>query len=73
MTRFSSSAAVATKPSGGLFSWITGDTSSSVTPLDFPLNDVKLSPPLPDYVEPAKTRITTLANGVKVASEASVV
>ncbi|TMW90324.1 hypothetical protein EJD97_015895 [Solanum chilense] len=72
LTRFSSSAAVATKPSGGLFSWITGDTSSSVTPLDFPLNDVKLSPPLPDYVEPAKTRITTLANGVKVASEASV-
>ncbi|PHT52140.1 putative mitochondrial-processing peptidase subunit alpha-1 [Capsicum baccatum] len=73
LTRFSSSAAVAaTKPSGGLFSWITGNTSSAVTPLDFPLNDVKLSPPLPDYVEPAKTQITTLANGLKVASEASV-
>ncbi|KAJ8528250.1 hypothetical protein K7X08_021942 [Anisodus acutangulus] len=72
LTRFSSSAAVATKPSGGLFSWLTGDTSSAVTPLDFPLNDVKLSPPLPDYVEPGKTQITTLANGLKVASEASV-
>lgn len=44
-----------------------------MAPLDFPLNDVKLSPPLPDYVEPAKTQITTLANGLKVASEASVV
>lgn len=30
-----------------------------------------LPPPLPDYVEPAKTRITTLANGVKIASETS--
>ncbi|XP_016540381.2 mitochondrial-processing peptidase subunit alpha [Capsicum annuum] len=73
LTRFSSSAAVAaTKPSGGLFSWITGKTSSAVTPLDFPLNDVNLSPPLLDYVEPAKTQITILANGLKVASEASV-
>ncbi|KAK4344300.1 hypothetical protein RND71_037394 [Anisodus tanguticus] len=72
LTRFSSATAVATKPSGGLFSWLTGETSSAVTPLDFPLNDVKLSPPLPDYVEPGKTQITILANGLKVASEASV-
>lgn len=32
-----------------------------------------LPPPLPDHVEPGKTKITTLPNGVKVASETSAV
>jgi len=71
----SSSSSVATKQSssglGGLFGWLTGDRSSSATPLDFPLPGVILSPPLPDYVAPGKTIITTLPNGVKVASETS--
>ncbi|KAF1872721.1 hypothetical protein Lal_00016558 [Lupinus albus] len=45
--------------------------SSSAPPLDFPLPNVILPPTLPDYVEPAKTIITTLPNGVKLASQAS--
>lgn len=74
--RFASSGSIASnKPSSGLsgiFGWLA-DRSSSLTPLDFPLEGVKLPPPLPDYVEPGKTKITTLPNGVKVASETSAV
>lgn len=74
-TRFASSSAVATSSSssGGLFSWLTGERSNSSPPLDFPLPGVSLPPSLPDYVEPGKTKITTLPNGVKIASETSVV
>ncbi|KAA8523200.1 hypothetical protein F0562_009623 [Nyssa sinensis] len=73
LTRFASSSAVATSSSsGGFFSWLTGERSSSLSPLDFPLKGVTLPPPLPDYVEPGKTKITTLPNGVKIASETSV-
>uniref|UniRef100_A0A0A0LEX1 Complex III subunit II n=1 Tax=Cucumis sativus TaxID=3659 RepID=A0A0A0LEX1_CUCSA len=70
--RFASSSAVASKQksSGGLFGWLLGDRSA-LPPLDFPLSDVTLPPPLPDYVEPGKTKITSLPNGVKVASETS--
>uniref|UniRef100_A0A5B6YHQ8 Uncharacterized protein n=1 Tax=Davidia involucrata TaxID=16924 RepID=A0A5B6YHQ8_DAVIN len=69
-TRMASSSAVATSSSsGGFFSWLTGERSSSLPPLDFPLKGVTLPPPLPDYVEPGKTKITTLPNGVKIASE----
>ncbi|KAH0671255.1 hypothetical protein KY285_025471 [Solanum tuberosum] len=71
LARFLCSTAVATKPSGGLFSWLTGGGSDSLPPLDFPLKDVQLPPPLPDYVEPGKTKITTLTNGLKIASEIS--
>ncbi|XP_044464649.1 mitochondrial-processing peptidase subunit alpha-like [Mangifera indica] len=73
-TRFASSSAVATSSSssGGLFSWLTGERSNSSPPLDFPLPGVSLPPSLPDYVEPGKTKITTLPNGVKIASETSV-
>lgn len=71
-TRFATSAAVATKTSsGGLFSWLTGEHSSSLPPLDKPLAGVVLPDPLPDYVEPSKTKITTLSNGFKIASETS--
>jgi processing peptidase subunit alpha len=42
-----------------------------VPPLDFPLPGVALPSPLPDHVAPGKTIITTLPNGVKVASETS--
>lgn len=76
MARFASASAVATNPSsasGGLFGWLTGGGSKSLPPLDFPLAGVTLPPPLPDYVEPSKTKITTLPNGVKIASETSAV
>uniref|UniRef100_A0A7N0ZR39 Mitochondrial-processing peptidase subunit alpha n=1 Tax=Kalanchoe fedtschenkoi TaxID=63787 RepID=A0A7N0ZR39_KALFE len=69
--RFASSTAVSAKPTGGFFSWLTGERSSSSPSLDFPLPGVVLPPPLPDYVEPGKTKITTLPNGVKIASETS--
>lgn len=72
-TRFATSAAVATRASssGGLFSWLTGERSSSLPPLDIPLGGVALPDPLPDFVEPSKTKITTLPNGLKIASETS--
>ncbi|XP_020588140.1 mitochondrial-processing peptidase subunit alpha-like [Phalaenopsis equestris] len=68
--RFASTS-VAKRSPGGFFSWLTGAKSSQVPPLDFPLPGVRLPPPLPDYVEPGNTRITTLPNGVKIASETS--
>ncbi|KAB1209254.1 Mitochondrial-processing peptidase subunit alpha [Morella rubra] len=74
MARFASSSAVAAKQSstsGGLFGWLTGGRSKSLPPLDFPLAGVVLPPSLPDYVEPSKTKITTLPNGVRIASETS--
>ncbi|KAI9119187.1 hypothetical protein K1719_009862 [Acacia pycnantha] len=55
--------------SGGIFGWLTGKRSVPLPPLDIPLPGVILPPPLPDHVEPGKTKITTLSNGVKVASE----
>ncbi|KAJ4960764.1 hypothetical protein NE237_020674 [Protea cynaroides] len=71
--RFSSSSAVVKKPSssGGLFSWLTGERSTTLPPLDFPLPGVTLPPALPDFVEPGQTKITTLPNGARIASETS--
>ncbi|THU52945.1 hypothetical protein C4D60_Mb10t09240 [Musa balbisiana] len=46
-------------------------SSSQLPPLDFPLPGVSLPPPLPDFVEPARTKITALPNGLKIASEVS--
>ncbi|KAL9323071.1 hypothetical protein ACSQ67_011124 [Phaseolus vulgaris] len=57
--------------SRGLFSWLTGESSSSLPPLDTPLRGFAPPPSLPDYVEPGKTKITTLSNGLKIASETS--
>lgn len=59
---------VAERSSGGIFSWLTGGNSSQV-PLDFPLPGLALPPPLPDFVELGKTKVTTLPNGAKIASE----
>lgn len=75
LARFASSSALAAKSStsGGLFSWLTGERSSSSPPLDTPLKGVTIPPPLPDYVEHGLTKITTLKNGVKIASETSAV
>ncbi|WOL08198.1 mitochondrial-processing peptidase subunit alpha [Canna indica] len=61
---------VAERSSGGFFSWLAGESSSQIPPLNFPIPCVTL-PPLPDYVEPCKTKITTLPNGAKIASETS--
>ncbi|XP_022730798.1 mitochondrial-processing peptidase subunit alpha-like isoform X2 [Durio zibethinus] len=71
--RFASSNAVATTSlsSGGFLSWLTGSQSKSIPSLEFPLPGVSLPPSLPDYVEPGKTKITTLPNGLKIASETS--
>ncbi|KAG5030120.1 hypothetical protein JHK87_013634 [Glycine soja] len=72
--RFASSVATQQSSSsglGGLFGWLTGDRTSSLPSLGFPLPGVTLPPPLPDYVAPGKTIITTLPNGLKVASETS--
>ncbi|KAL9260374.1 Mitochondrial-processing peptidase subunit alpha-like protein, partial [Drosera capensis] len=73
LARFASSSALASNApsSGGLFGWLTGGKSSSLPPLDFPLEGITLPPSLPDYVQPSKTKITTLPNGLKIASEAS--
>ncbi|XP_072984053.1 mitochondrial-processing peptidase subunit alpha-like [Typha latifolia] len=68
--RFASTS-VAKRSLGGFFSWLTGGRSSHLPPLDFPLPGVTIPPHLPDYVEPSKTKITTLPNGVKIASETS--
>lgn len=75
LARFASSGAVATaakaSSSGGLFGWLSGGKGSSCPPLDVPLKDVIIPPPLPDHVEQGKTQITTLKNGLKIASETS--
>jgi len=68
----STSAAVAARTSqGGFFSWLTGERSSVLPSLDIPLSGVALPDPLPDSVEQSKTKITTLSNGLKIASETS--
>ncbi|GAB2287169.1 hypothetical protein Dimus_021553 [Dionaea muscipula] len=66
----STSALASTSSRGGFFSWLTGD-KPTLPPLEIPLQGVDIPPPLPDYVEPGKTKITTLSNGVKVVSEQS--
>lgn len=73
LVRSASASTVATKSSssGGILSWLTGGSSSASTPLEYPLSGLDLPPPLPDYVEPGKTKISTLPNGVKIASETS--
>ena len=70
-TRFATSAAAIKPASGGIFSWLTGESSSTLPPLETQLPGVNLPPPLPDHVQPSKTQITTLSNGVKIASETS--
>ncbi|EPS62572.1 mitochondrial processing peptidase, partial [Genlisea aurea] len=67
----STSAVTSTLSSSGLFGWLTGEKSSTLPPLDFPLRDVVLPPSLPDHVETGTTKITTLSNGLRIASEAS--
>uniref|UniRef100_A0A0A9D470 Peptidase M16 N-terminal domain-containing protein n=1 Tax=Arundo donax TaxID=35708 RepID=A0A0A9D470_ARUDO len=67
----SASTSVTQGSSGGFWTWLTGARSNTLPPPDFALQGVTIPPPLPDHVEPGKTRITTLPNGVKIASETS--
>jgi hypothetical protein len=69
-SRFASTSVVK-QSSGGLFSWLLGGGSSQLPPLDVPLPGITIPPPLPDFVEQSKTKITTLPNGIKIASETS--
>ncbi|XP_050218514.1 mitochondrial-processing peptidase subunit alpha-like [Mercurialis annua] len=71
--RFASASAVGavqSSSSGGIFGWLFGDKSKTL-PLEFPLPGVELPSTLPDYVAPGETKITTLSNGIKIASETS--
>lgn len=53
---------------------MTGENSTTQSlPLDFPLKDVTIPPPLSDYVKRGETMVTTLKNGVVIASETSAV
>ncbi|KAF7035344.1 hypothetical protein CFC21_046238 [Triticum aestivum] len=67
----SASTSVAQRSSGGFLGWLTGARSNALPPPDFALPGVTIPPPLADHVEPGKTKITTLSNGVKIASETS--
>ncbi|KAL1210952.1 putative mitochondrial-processing peptidase subunit alpha-1 [Cardamine amara subsp. amara] len=70
--RFASSSAVATSSSSpGFFGFLSGDSLASTTSLDMPLKGVSLPPSLADHVEPSKLKMTTLPNGLKIASEMS--
>ncbi|KAK2654587.1 hypothetical protein Ddye_014443 [Dipteronia dyeriana] len=71
--RNATSSAVASRPSSpGFFSWLTGERTSSLPSLDTPLEGVSLPPSLPDFVQPGKFKVTTLDNGIRIASETSV-
>lgn len=71
---YATSGAAAVRPSSpGFFSWLTGEQSSSLPSLDTPLEGVSFPPSLPDFVEPGKVKVTTLENGIRIASETSVV
>ncbi|KAJ4896678.1 putative mitochondrial-processing peptidase subunit alpha-1 [Raphanus sativus] len=74
--RYASSSAVATPYSycsspPRIFSWVDDGSSSPLPSLDMPLQGVSLPPPLADHVEPSKLKITTLPNGLRIASEMS--
>ncbi|VAH79363.1 unnamed protein product [Triticum turgidum subsp. durum] len=69
-SRFASTSVVK-QSSGGLFGWLLGSKPTQFPALDVPLPGVTIPPPLPDFVEPAKAKVTTLPNGIKIASETS--
>ncbi|XP_037406516.1 mitochondrial-processing peptidase subunit alpha-like [Triticum dicoccoides] len=69
-SRFASTSVVK-QSSGGLFGWLLGSKPTQFPTLDVPLPGVTIPPPLPDFVEPAKAKVTTLPNGLKIASETS--
>jgi mitochondrial-processing peptidase subunit alpha len=64
----SASTSVEQSSSGGFWTWLTGARSNTLPPPDFTLPGVTIPPALPDDVEPGRIRITTLPNGLKIAS-----
>ncbi|CAE5967506.1 unnamed protein product [Arabidopsis arenosa] len=72
-SRYASSSAVATSSSSasGSSSWLSGGYSRALPSMDIPLTGVSLPPSLADHVEPSKLKITTLPNGLKIATEMS--
>lgn len=54
-------------------SWFRGGYAKRFPPLSHPLPDLELPPYLPYHVECYPTMITTLPNGLKIASENSLV
>ena len=69
----SASTSVAHSSSGGFWTWLTGACSNTLPAPDFTLPGVTVPPPLADDVEPGRTRITTLPNGLKIASRKTAV
>ncbi|KAK4747139.1 hypothetical protein SAY87_026176 [Trapa incisa] len=70
--RHATSAAIASSSNtSGFFSWLTGEKSTSLPSLQIPLSGISPASVLPDFIEPSKTNITTLPNGIKIASETS--
>lgn len=56
--------------SGGFLSYFLGERPTTPVPALFePLEGVNLPPALPDHVQPSDTKVTTLANGLKIASQ----
>lgn len=55
----------------GLLAWLAGDQPSKLPGLYEPLQGVRIPAALSDDIKPGQTKITTLKNGVKVASEDS--
>jgi processing peptidase subunit alpha len=56
--------------SGGVLSWFLGERPTTPVPALYePLQGVNLPPALPEDVKPSETKVTTLANGLKIASE----
>ncbi|KAK3160589.1 hypothetical protein QOZ80_1BG0061600 [Eleusine coracana subsp. coracana] len=68
----SASTSVAQSSSGGFWTWLTGARSNTLPPPDFTLPGVTIPPPVPDNAYAGKTRITTLPNGLKIASRTTV-
>jgi processing peptidase subunit alpha len=54
----------------GMLAWLLGEKPTTPLPALYePLEGVRLPKPLPDAIEAAETKITTLGNGLKIASE----
>jgi processing peptidase subunit alpha len=56
--------------SGGVLSWFLGERPTTPVPALYePLEGVHLPPALPEDVQPSQTKVTALANGLRIASE----
>ncbi|KAG0592382.1 hypothetical protein M758_1G241900 [Ceratodon purpureus] len=56
--------------SGGVLSWFLGERPTTPVPALYePLEGVNLPPALPEDIKPSQTKVTTLGNGLRIASE----